>query len=277
MCFLGQEIDNSGPGSLLCATGSDDTVVRVIRIPLAGRIADSPSTPDVIATCQGHLSSVRSLARSLLTKNVFYSAGGRGQLLRWRAADGFSNSHVVSDAVFAPFPVVRKKWSDQDLLEPDTRVMSIDACALRGREFIAAGSSDGDVSVFESELGPAGTLRRIGSIASLASCILHVRFAQLSDKYFVISCGTDGRITIMRWCLSERQNESDNELSAVIVFTAHSHQSGVDALDVKCHDGQLMIVSGGDDTAINFLLFTDAKNVHQFGKPAAHYAQITGP
>lgn len=202
------------------------------------------------------------------------------------------NTFIASQ--WAPFPVVRKKWSDQANLDPDTRIMSLHVCMVQQMEIVVTGNSDGWVKFLA--VPTPENLVSIGSLGPLSCCILQIRLLSINGKFLLFVCGTDGFIFIFDVTNDVEQSLQridSNITEQFLICREHyvkklsGHQSGVDGLDILCHENhenhenQLLVASSGDDGAIRITFFPNidainATDVITFGKSDAHCAQVSG-
>ncbi|OQV25069.1 hypothetical protein BV898_01278 [Hypsibius exemplaris] len=281
---------SSRTGSLVMAVGSEDTVVKIIRVGMER--ARLPVSPSVVAECKGHLSSVRSVRLSSKFKNCVYSAGGRTQLVCWACADDIWSENVVMTAEWSPYPVVRKQWSDKSLIDPDTRIMDLSTpVSFENFEILVAGSSDGTIRIFA--LGSPNEITLVGEIAPYPWCVLQVRLLLVGDQVLVLTAGTKGLIAVfnltmpLRGTLSKLEDFGETEVfkfdpAGQSSLSVLAHQSGVDALDFVLFDGHLYIATGGDDCSICVFVMEVVSGeplpilMSKFKMENAHSAQISG-
>jgi hypothetical protein len=124
-------------------------------------------------------------------------------------------------------------------------------------------------------------------------CVLCVRLLAVNCRCWLFSVGTDGRLMV--WDITMCAESDDGDLGDPLM-QVQLHQSGINALDIRNHNGELHVhfvtsilqlfldlvdlTCGGDDTALTFVrLQLDPLQpivVHRAIFERAHAAQITG-
>lgn len=189
---------------------------------------------------------------------------------------------------WSPFPVVRKKWSDQKQIDPDTRIMDMDVCLFKDLEILGACTSDGFATLFI--VASPSNLRFIGRAGPVPCCALKMRFVVLEEDLLLLVAGTDGHICMLDLSdgLASRLalDPKDCGDGVNVIKTSDSrkipcHQSGIDSMDLWMCENSILIATGGDDGAIYVTKFASCRDVltaasDRCEERNAHCGQVSG-
>ncbi|XP_071947066.1 tRNA (34-2'-O)-methyltransferase regulator WDR6-like isoform X2 [Antedon mediterranea] len=221
-----ERINVKGIGYLLMATGSEDTMVKIVAVDC------KTSKAVVIKTLQDHISSVRDLAiceshyshgikkhecqnKREEAEKLLFSVGGRCSIKCWRLvikdnAENLESACTVS--LLASYGTLdakqrRKRMRQRQPLDPDTRYMALQVTSAQDvdkslphyNQFLTIAASDGFIRLFNfSEVHK--TFINIWSSSWHNVCLLSLTqiIHKLPEGNAVVVCsaGTDGRVAL---------------------------------------------------------------------------------
>ncbi|KAG8200291.1 hypothetical protein JTE90_021941 [Oedothorax gibbosus] len=285
------------------ACGGEDNGLRIIG--LHNTIGQNPQIVS-ISTLSGHLSSIRAIGKVKVPAEnayLFVSVGGRSQMMIWKIKDtGGIHCEQLGSFILSDLDKAVKKLSKKDQhiqIDPQTRLMDVAIChweAEKGNSskkyVISTACSD---SYFRIYLFDEATkeLALHYNFHHGEHCILKLHQIVINhpvDDILFVTGATDGLVKMFSYqtCISNSIKEMHNYISAQKIepdLNMKQHQSGVNALDVKCIEGSSwLICSAGDDNAlavalINIIFIKEKLEINVASKyhiPNAHASQIVG-
>lgn len=236
----------SNDSQTLIATGAEDTDIKIFEYVNYDSVCRR--------TLRKHVTGIQHLQWSPDSKFLF-SSGGCEEFFIWRVRTlpGFMGIGVVCEAVCPP----------QSEL-PDVRIMSFDVRqATHGSGFeIAMVFSDSIIRVYH--YNPAAEKGREWDMLAkgvyFTSCLTQCVF--LSPKC-IFTAGTDGHAVL--WPLQETTHDSKEFSTQSLNWhsPARLHQNTSKTLSTRSLDnGSTLLVSGGDDGSLSFLLASPDGDIH---------------
>ncbi|ELU07060.1 hypothetical protein CAPTEDRAFT_228218 [Capitella teleta] len=259
-----RHVTSCGDGHVVLTAG-EDTAVHLIRI--------HNGSLTVLGSLSAHISSVRCLSVvpsvELPGHQVVFSAGGRAQMKASRITPSLK-THDLATFMLSPRP---KRGDDS----AEMRFMALSCLPLGSDLLLAAACSDAYVRLFRfSETSRCFTAVCASHVHD--HCVLCVRLVCVGASHLLFSAATDGFLFI--WDVTSLSSDAGSQMAPPL-YKQRLHQSGVNALDVRCHGNVTEVVCGGDDTAVSYACFrltahNDIHVMHTSSHQRAHAAQVTG-
>ncbi|XP_078489682.1 tRNA (34-2'-O)-methyltransferase regulator WDR6-like isoform X2 [Ciona intestinalis] len=255
--FLGRVESSHGITSYI-VTGADDTKVIISAIVRS----ESTTKLEVLQILDDHSSNVRSLAvlpvkeNDLYLETLLFTAGGRATL----------NVYSVQLMKTSVKCLVKQVASfEGEKSSSDMRYMAVVGWKDKsGETKVSLACSDGRLRVAQIQ---QNTINISSSSREYEHCFLTLTYI----NQLIIAGSTNGKLYFMTSSMEE-------------LLTHKCHQSGINAIascEMKMESSNyLLVVSGGDDNALHFLLLHSRENtlvhVSECCVKSAHATQITG-
>ncbi|XP_055934897.1 WD repeat-containing protein 6-like isoform X1 [Argiope bruennichi] len=284
------------------ACGGEDNALRII-----GFVTEVGKEHEVLSLCNlsGHLSSIKAISKlNLFEENAYLvvSVGGRAQMMIWRITDDISvqGQQLGSFILSGLGETVKhcKKDSKNIQFDPQTRLMDVAICRPEEQEFssgtyiISTACSDSYFRIYTFDIYS----RKLSLCFNLhhgEHCILSLSQILLTNdsnkNIFFVTGATDGYIKVFNQKLCRYKNSMQSNILPQVVMPdlrMKSHQSGINALDVKAiNDTNWLIGTAGDDNALSLsivqferLSSEDIKctELSRAQIKSAHASEITG-
>ena len=296
-------VPGAGHDSSKCAliTGAEDGTV--CRLYLDTRAAPPLNNPVVLAQTAGG-TAVRAL--SLLCNPaggwILVSAGAKEVLmcwtLEWTAAGELTAQLLAAHS--PPNDGFNRAWraaanAPADATGGDQRYMALCAFVTGHELFAVASSSDGTLSMWMLLLSKASPWRFVSVLYSGSCPMLTLDYITTADgSTWLFSGATDGTIavwdvsSVVRAAQAAPASQAASAMPELLpsLLLRNAHQSGVNSLSVArapvalaCAFDAWMLVSGGDDEAINAIVLELAPTCRvafAVRKPGAHASGVKG-
>ncbi|GJQ74422.1 hypothetical protein Trydic_g21292 [Trypoxylus dichotomus] len=261
-------------------SGGEDTVIRLCFKSFKDDLSDFK----YFNVLKSHLSSIRTISLTKVNEDKYFmfSGGGRSQIIFWELSiDKVGNENVVNcSEKFNYYEEVSHKG------DSETRVMDLTTVTIKETMFLLAGYSDGIVRIFKVNPDNSnGTkLVYVNHIPIYKfKCIFKISILIVENYFILTTMASDGYIVFTNVTneFVEVQTGNPQPLASV-----KAHQSGINSYSslYTPSSGELVYLTGGDDTAIVLNAFNVRRNedniklecLCSFSGQNYHGAQVTG-